>query len=116
MPDRKAASIGGLSSWMAGSNLVIIKSRFKFLGQAQADYPNGVFVSTFGEHQNVQAVLDQSDRDKSGFAIIEPVVLAFERCVPVDVSRSRERDAMLIPVDRILDRVEPDLHDLMCTQ
>ena len=81
-----------------------------FLGWAQADDTNGVFVSALGEDQNVRTAFDQSERDKTGFAVVEPVILTFERGVPLEADRCLERDAVLLPVDVVLDRIELDLH------
>jgi hypothetical protein len=79
-----------------------------FLRQAQADDPDGVVVGAFGEDHHVKAGIDLADADKANFAIVETIVIALERRVPIEGDRRLQRDAVLGPIDFVLGRIELD--------
>ena len=65
------------------------------LGRAQADDPDGIVVGAFGEHQHMHAGLDQADGDEAGFAMVEPVIVAFQCRISVETGRRSQGNAML---------------------
>lgn len=81
-----------------------------FFGRTQADNTDCVFVGASGEDQDMQPAINSSDRDETGFAIIEPVILALQRRIPFKRCCRRQRNAVLLPVAVILDPIELDLH------
>jgi hypothetical protein len=81
-----------------------------FLRRAQADDTNSVIIRTFGEDHHIKAGINQPDGDEADFAVIEPVVFAFERGVPLKVCCGPLGNAVLGPVNIVLRRIILDLH------
>lgn len=79
-------------------------------GPPEADDADCVVIGAFGEDHHMQASIDHSDGDKAQLAVIEAVVLAFERGFPLEAGRGLQRNAVLDPVARILGRVKLDIH------
>ena len=76
-----------------------------FFRRAQADNTNSVIVRAFGENHHVKAGINQPDGDKADFAIIEPVVFAFERGIPVKVVSRPQGNAVFGTVNVVLRRI-----------
>lgn len=81
-----------------------------FLRRAQANDTNSVIIRAFRENHHIKAYINQPDGDETDFSIIEPVILALERCIPIKAGRRCQGNAMLGPVSAILDRIELNSH------
>ncbi len=61
---------------------------------SQADRANRVFMGAFSEDQHMQAIADQTQGDKPGLSVIEAIILALNRGVPIEPLRSLQGHAM----------------------
>lgn len=78
--------------------------------RAQADDAHRIVVRTFGKDHHVKAGVDQPDGHNADLAVIEPVVFAFERYVPIETGRRLQRNAVLGAVDLVFGRIEFNSH------
>ena len=81
-----------------------------FFRWAEADDTNSVIIRTFGEDHHIKAGINQPDGDEADFAIIEPIVFAFECGVPLKVCCGLQGNAVLGPIDIVLRRIILDFH------
>ena len=58
-----------------------------FFCRAQADDTNCVVIRAFREDHYIKASINQPDGDKAEFSIIEPVIFALKRSVPIKAIR-----------------------------
>jgi hypothetical protein len=73
--------------------------------------PNPIFARRID--QNMHPSLQEPDRDKAGFPIAATHVGPDHRGTPVKVSRTRQRNAVLGSIARVLARVELDVWHLL---
>lgn len=81
-----------------------------FLRRAQADDTNSVVIGAFGKDHYIEIGTDQPDSDEADFSVIEPVVLALQRCVPFEAGCLLQRNTVLGTIDLVFCRIELDSH------
>jgi hypothetical protein len=59
-----------------------------FLCRAQADHANSVIIRTFCKGDHKKPHIDQPNGDEADFAVIEPIIFALKRCVPIEADCS----------------------------
>ena len=81
-----------------------------FFRRAQANDANSVVVGAFRENHHIKACINQPDGDKAGLSIIEAVIFAFERGVPLKVGRRPQRNAVLALIGNVFGLIKRDSH------
>jgi hypothetical protein len=69
-----------------------------------------MFMGAFSEDQHMQAVTDQTQGDKPGLSVVEAIILALNRGVPIEPFRSLQGHAMFGRIRCIFGRIELDFH------
>ena len=73
-----------------------------FFRRAETDDAKSVVIGALREHHHIKACIDQTDSDEADFAIIEPVIFALKRRVPIEIDRRAQRNAVLGPIYLVL--------------
>ena len=81
-----------------------------FFRRSKADDANAFVVSSFGENHYVKPRVYQADGDKAGFSIIEPIIFALYRGVPIKACRRLQGNAVLGSIGIILGWIIFDPH------
>ena len=80
----------------------MVISHLVFLRRTEADRADRVVVGTFCEGQHKQTIADETDGDEANLAVVEAVVLALQRRVPIEGPSCRGRDPMFGEVRFVL--------------
>jgi hypothetical protein len=73
--------------------------------RSQADNTHTIVIRTFSEDHHIKGDVDLSDSDEANFPVIEPVIFALKRRIPIEVDRRLQRNTVLGPVDDVFRRI-----------